>query len=200
MDSTLDVIIEETIRRKKRGRPKGVKNGDGSKPSWQPQKWKLIHEKIIGLHLLGSYTNIQISKELGCTSQLVTLIINSDEGKKRIEQAIGKFRTEFVSKIPERFNAMALQAMDNMEDILSDENVRKNNPIALWDRSAQVLQSVGKMNRPIDTSKGSNNIQNNFVIAPEQAKSFLKGLQLSEQYEAESNLPKLLPSNEIKAK
>lgn len=188
MESTLDIVIAEKLKRK-RGRPRGTKNGARNTEKWQPQKWKPEYEKILALDLLGTFTQKMIADTLGVTSAHVNQVLNCDEAISRKEKAIGKLRTEFTDKIPERLNAMALQSLDNMEYVLTSNDVREKNPIAIFDRSERVLQSIGKMARPIDTSKGNtNNIQNNFIIPPEQARTFLSGLKLVDQYKEQDSL------------
>lgn len=188
MDSTLDVVIAEKLKRK-RGRPKGTKNGKRETEKWQPQKWKPEYEKILALDLLGTFTQKMIADTLGVTSAHVNQVLNCDEAIARKEKAVGKLRTEFTDKIPERLNALALRSLDNMQYVLESDDIRENNPIAIFDRSERVLQSIGKMARPIDTSKGNvNNVQNNFIIPPEQARTFLSGLKLAEQYQEQDTL------------
>lgn len=180
-----------------RGRPR--KGKELNKEPWDPQKWKPKHDFIVALYLRG-LKNAEIAEKLNTSPEHVYLVLNSPKARKIIEEASSKFRRQYVDTIPDRLNALAERAVDNMSYVLFNPELREKSPLGVFDRSVQVLQAVGKITKtPLPGSTTINNTQINQVNIPQEAASkFLQGIKVSEQYAAERLLPAPQVDTEIK--
>jgi hypothetical protein len=176
-----------------RGRPKGSTAGVHTAPVWQPKQWKPIHDAIITLAAAGLKNKI-IANKLQLSEVFVGLIIRSPQGQNKLKEFTKLASDVIVEGQAEQLKRIQQAAIDNIEAALTDENIKKNSPLSLADRSIRVLAGVGLFkkdssddsHRQGNTTININNQQNNLHILTQQenAERIISGLDKLQEINA----------------
>lgn len=110
---------------------KSNKYGNGFSPetsesseSYEPKKLNARHREIIRLHALG-YKGTEIAHTVGCTPQLVYMVVNSPMGEAFLAE-IESARTDSVEDVRERLKEMSPLAAEVFLDIMNN-GVKEHN-------------------------------------------------------------------------
>ena len=155
------------------------KNARDPSTRWQPNKWKPEYETVVSLHARGK-TNLEIAQLTGYHPVQISNILNCDEGKAVARDYSNAIR----GQTSDRLERIGERAFTVIEEVLSNEELLENSPLALIDRSMAVLKGLGKL-VPSDTNGGTvnvnTNIQNNAILGNDALDTIINGLKKSEQ-------------------
>jgi hypothetical protein len=140
---------------KKKGRPKGTRNGEGRGVRWQPKEWKPVYETIVALHCMG-YKNKDISLKLKSdfavryTPMAISLILKTKQAVAIIELFKARVKTDTENKAKDRITALTERAMSNLESVIGNDKLLEDSPFAIFNASAKFLEGIGKLdgNKP----------------------------------------------------
>jgi hypothetical protein len=187
-----DVInnLEVPLPKRKRGRPKGSKNG-GNVRQWQPKEWRSEYERMIQMDVMG-YNQEVIATQIGYTKQQVNNVLNCEQGKVYRKFMIDLIRKQTTEEIPDRLTRLADKALGRIEQIFNKDEVFENAPLAALDKSVDILERLrilgGKNSGNNGAAPAGNvinvngNVTNNSVSMPvEQLHSFGGALARAEE-------------------
>ncbi len=100
-----------------RGRPPGVKNGEGTTPPVEIKKWTPKHQEVVDFHIMGKGRN-EISRLTGYTEQHVGNIINSSHGKQLIQEHLDRMKELMEHDIEHRMVKLAEQSVERLGETL----------------------------------------------------------------------------------
>lgn len=139
----------------KKGRPKGVRNGEGTKSPWSPKKWKPLYDTVVALHVAG-FKNVTIARDLQITTAAVGLILNSPEGQAKVMSLNLKKDKILSDKLTEKISAIQNNALKIVDKILSDDALVEAAPLKMFDRALRTLGSTGIVKQePVVTQASS---------------------------------------------
>lgn len=142
---------------------------------WVPKKWLPIYDQMVALHCVG-LSNKAIAERFDYSDQQVCNILGTEQAKI-IKGLVHKKMMAEIEDTGDRFKKIEAAALRNIERVISDESMLESKPLALFDRSVEILKGIGKL-------KGSDNptVQNNvFNIASEHAKTLADGITKSNE-------------------
>lgn len=154
------------------------KNARDPLTRWQPTKWKPEYETVVSLHARGK-TNLEIAELTGYHPVQISNILNCDEGKAVARDYSNAIRGQTSDRL-ERIGDLAFHVI---EEVLGDKELLENSPLALIDRSMNVLKGLGKL-VPSDIGTGNTvniNTQNNAILGNDALDTIINGLKKSEQ-------------------
>jgi hypothetical protein len=103
-------------KKKKRGRPKGVKNGEGK--SLVPIKeWTIKHDLVVNLHI-GMHSNEEIAQLTDLSAVRVSQILRDPQAKILIKEAQKKFRERLGERIEDGLISLAEKALENLRETI----------------------------------------------------------------------------------
>lgn len=116
------------------------------------KRWKPVHEQMVQLNVMG-YTAQQIrdfvvsagGREYSLTN--IYKVLNSLQAQavkaKILERIQGSMEQSSMSKI----HKIADRAIDNIEAVIGNEKLLEDNPLAVFDKSLQIVKGIGKLNK-----------------------------------------------------
>ena len=105
-------VSEET-----RGRPKGVKNGQGTSVVAPIKKWKPKHDLVVQLHI-ACYSNDEIATMTKFSSVRVGQILGDPKAKNMIRAAQERLREKLSKEIDEGLVAICAKAVQNIRETI----------------------------------------------------------------------------------
>lgn len=167
-----------------RGRPPGVKNGEG-KGLAPIKNWKSRHTTVIALSVLGE-SNEAIAEKTGYTPQRVSQILNDPKGLELREEMEQRFRENLTEDVASRLERLAVKAVDALEETLSANISAIHKAKPNQDRVAlKILEGQGHLRS--EGTPGSGGIQ----LPPEMAGAFLKAIERANRVQEINALPQL---------
>jgi hypothetical protein len=170
-------IKDRVVAYKKRGRPPGVKNGEGVTEKWEPKEWKPEYEFIVALSCMGLSRGVIVNKlkqdrGVEYSEQQISNILNCKQAAVVKQMLVNQTRKVAYDTIEDQLHGIASKATARIEEVFNDDKVRENNPISVASLGIKFLQGVGKLNGQNANSGGSasagggvtTNIQNNILI------------------------------------
>ena len=155
------------------------KNARDPSTRWQPTKWKPEYETVVSLHARGK-TNLEIAELTGYHPVQISNILNCDEGKAVARDYSNAIRGQTTDRL-ERIGDLAFTVI---ETVLGNEDLLETSPLALIDRSMNVLKGLGKL-IPSDANGNNNtvniNTQNNAILGNDALDSIINGIKKAEQ-------------------
>jgi hypothetical protein len=141
-----------------------------AKKRWQPKKWEPLYDQIVALSCTG-ISNKAIAERFGYTPQQISNILCSDQAKI-IKQLVTNFiRNQLEQDTGARLKRIEQRALENIETVITSEDVLAKHPLAMFDRCLVFLKGVGKL----EGEKSAVPTQNIFIGA-EAAKSLIDGM------------------------
>lgn len=171
---------EEDMTKLVRGRPKGSKNYARIR-IWQPVIWHAKYDDVIALHCEGM-TNIAIAEKLDYSVVQVSNILNTEEGKRKIQELRAIKAAAVEDSMQQRHKALAKTAFERMESVISSDEIFENNPFAVFDRSLQYLKATAKEGDLVTPEAEKNpknvniNVTNTFLVAVQKGLSRLENV------------------------
>lgn len=151
------------IRRK--GRPRGSRNGHRLTIGWNPKKWKPIHDSIIALAITG-IKNTEIAQQLNLNPVTISLVLNSSLGREKLG-ILQKLKQETIeTNTQERVTRLQEKALSRIERVMNSDEIFEAAPLKIFDRSLRVLQATGKA-KPTEVQPPVTNssvVNNNLIV------------------------------------
>jgi len=141
--------------KKGRGRPPGVKNGEGKKEKWNPKKLTSKHISILSMCLMNVPRDF-IADKYGVSVGLINQIYNSPKGQEYVALMTRQLEERIRETVLEKTEVSANRAIENIHTVLHDEAAIASKPIEMGNFSMKYLQGVGKMK----SDEGSGNRTN----------------------------------------
>lgn len=129
---------------KQRGRPKGIKNGEGTAPQWEPQVWKPIYETMVAL-AINNMNQLQIAETVKVHPVLVNRVLNCSKGKVRMTQLLMIKQKHTEHLLETKHAKMQDRAIEIMESVLNDNDLVERFPLQMFDRASRFVAG-GKPN------------------------------------------------------
>jgi hypothetical protein len=150
-----------------------VRKAPKLKPSkrWRPKKWIPIYDQMVAMHCVGE-SNKAIAERFDYTPQQVCNILGSEQAKIIKELVHRKVLSE-LEDTGDRLKKIELAAIKNIERVISDEGMLESKPLAIFDRSMDILKGIGKL-RGADTPVNQTNI---FNIPAEHSAALASGIE-----------------------
>ena len=100
-----------------RGRPRGVKNGEGK--ALEPIKnWKTKYEQIVALSMIPGWTNVRIAERFGMTPVRVSQILNDPHAKAIVRATNLKLREKIAEDIHGKLLELSKTSVDRISETL----------------------------------------------------------------------------------
>lgn len=116
-----DVDQEGQEKTRGRGRPPGVKNGEG-KPMAPIVKWTPRNDFIVHLHIT-MHSDEEIAERVGVTPQRVNQILNDPTAKGHIRDAQERLRAKLSQEVADGLAAICVKALDNIRTTIELEGL-----------------------------------------------------------------------------
>jgi hypothetical protein len=107
----------ENLTKKKRGRPKGVKNGQGNHALAPIQDWTPAHESVVQLHL-ANYDNSEIATTLGYTVGRVSQILQDPRAKIAKHKILQLMQSKMEESITSRLVQLADHSVTRLTETI----------------------------------------------------------------------------------
>jgi hypothetical protein len=114
-------MAEEIKKKRGRGRPLGVKNGEGKKKA-SIKKWSPKHDLIVQLHV-SLHSPEEISAMVGCSSGRVLQVLSDPKGKKLVQLAQGRLREKLSAEVEDGLVSICVKALDNIRETIELEGL-----------------------------------------------------------------------------
>lgn len=145
-----------------RGRPAGVKNGEGTGDKWVPKTWKPLYETIVTQHVLGVKSK-EIASQLNITPVLVSYILNSDKALERIKELTKQHNLAIAETKKEKIKEILESSVDNVHNVVAQGHASKVS-LALFEASLKALKAFDPNIKDDDEVKNNTTIINNTQI------------------------------------
>lgn len=165
------------------GKLVGVKRGARIKKRWNPKSWKPEYELIVAASATGM-SNVTLAEKFGFTKEHISNILNCEEAKKIQAQILGRLRQQSLEDVPTQLARARVLAAKRVLNVLENDTLATNSPMAIFDRSLQTLRFTQPGGDPesipgsvVNNTVINNNVQqNNFTLLTERAKNLHEGL------------------------
>lgn len=158
------------------------------KRKWQPKKWEPIYDEMVLMACMGRDQS-EIARRFGYTRDHVCVILNTKQALVTKRLFLDKLQQTIDATIAQRIEAIKDKALMRIAQTLNDDELYKQTPIQVFDRSVVILKGVGVLkDQPSGGSGG--NVSGNIFINADDAKGIREGL-------AVANEAKRLNSGEI---
>jgi hypothetical protein len=146
--------------------------------------WKPIHTNVVYLHLQGDDDDT-IREKTGFSSTAIWNILRTPEAEQIKNTVHAKVIADGLRTIPDKVASIQAIALENIASFIGNKEMAQKNPFSFFDRSVKALEVTSALQKrghieqdSQNSSQNPNqtNIQNNFIIAPEQSKQLLAGL------------------------
>jgi hypothetical protein len=139
---------------------------------WVPKKWKPKYENIVLFSASGK-SNGEIAAAIGYTEQQVSNILNTPQALETLRRICSNAGSKFQQDFGARIESLTDVSLRNVENVLKNDSLLKNVPLAMFDRSITFLKSAGKLT-------GERVVQNNMtniMIGADVQKALVTGLE-----------------------
>ncbi len=150
---------------------------------WEPKEWLPIYEAIVALSCTG-LSNEVVGARFGYGKQQVSNILNTPQGKKLKLLIAERIRNENSASVVDRVAAIQEKALQRVEAVMFDDDRAEKQPLAIFDRSMEILKSgLLKDKTPIAPDGNNTHIDKAVFInmKPEQIQQLDDGLRKADQ-------------------
>lgn len=146
-----------------------------TKPKWNPKQWHPVYEEVVLLDCLG-LSRKEIALEKGFTETHITSICQTPQAGMIREIFRRRMVKKYEQTVENRLETLAQRAMDRVEEVITDDDLAKKNPLGLFDRAITVLKSTNKI------KEAPSQVNNNTLIVSDEAMDKLtRGLDLADE-------------------
>jgi len=161
-----------------RGRPPGMKNGEGEYPLAPIKKWGFKHEQVVGLHLAG-WKHDDIGKKVGYTKTRVMQVLNDSQAKEIIRVAKLHLRKRMGEDIEDRLVLLSETSVGRLEETMDTTFIPGTKPKMHQDGLALgLLKGAGYMGKDDTSSEDPEG-----KITPKLAQALVTALDKSNEAE-----------------
>lgn len=151
------------------------------KNHWEPVEWHPFYEQIV-LELCAGAKNIELARKYGMTAQQICNINRTRQAKEVKDRVLAEIQSGYKTNINDRLAAIKEKAIKHIEDILDNEQLAIDKPLAVADRAIKLLEGTNVL-KPHPSTIVQNNTQTN-IIAPEVLEKFTAALESASEVKA----------------
>jgi hypothetical protein len=141
---------------------------------WEPKEWRAEYQIIVALSSMG-YSNekvVEISAEkynYEITKQHVSNILNTEKGKEELAKLTNSVVAKTRKTVEENLELMELLASERLVELLGNDKLNSDSPLAVADRAIKIMEGRGKFRRLFEGTNqaAQNQQQNNFFSLPQ---------------------------------
>lgn len=109
------------MNKRGRGRPKGIKNGEGTTVLAPIKDWTIQHDVVVDLSISGR-THVEVGLATGYTPTRVTQILQDPRAVARITEVREKLRKAFETSMENSLIGLSESAFKRIQECLMDES------------------------------------------------------------------------------
>lgn len=149
------------------------------KASFATRKWKPHYEPIVLMSCNGNYSQEQIGAAFNLDRRTINLVLQMPQAAIIRRRVLDTLHERIAATtIPERLERLALKAVENIEHVITDPDIRAKRPIDVYDRSKALLESQGHIKTP---ASGEINGKTVNIFSDKAAALMAEGMMLSDQ-------------------
>lgn len=126
--------------------------------------WEAWMTEMVILHMSGMSIP-ELRHKYDRTDKHLRNVLNTIEAKNIVREIQAQNLAREMEAAPAKIDALKLQALNTLGEMLGDEEMKKKSPFAFWDASRKTLETVSRLNSnasAIPASQNHQNIQQNF--------------------------------------
>lgn len=108
---------------------------------WQPRKWRVEYDRIVGMSVLG-LANTEIAEKVGFCKEYISVILNLPEAKILYNRLQQKLLEQQEAFIPNTLNYVAKKTAERLKQVIDNDDLFQKNPFAVIDRGMDVLKGL----------------------------------------------------------
>lgn len=143
------------------------------------KNWEAWMTEVVILHLSGMSIP-ELRHRFERTDTHLRNILNTEQAKNIVREIQSKTLAREMEDAPARISALKMKALNTMDEMLGDEEMKKKSPFAFWDASRKTLETVSRLDSTISTPSPQHhtnvqqNIQQNILNASPDVLSQLR--------------------------
>lgn len=156
------------------------------KEKWEPKEWRPEYQLIVILST-ANYTGDQIVEIMAekynysVTKQHVSNILNTDRAKEIKAEILGRVIEKTQKTVEENLELMEQLAASRLVEMLQRDDLMKDNPFSVADRSIKILEGRSRLKTASDRVPPNNQQNNFFNLPPEVLARINNGLNKAQQ-------------------
>jgi len=112
------------------------------KKRWNPKEWKPEYELVVALSCTGLAHTV-IAERFGYTPIHIGNIVNCEYGKALRQIILNKLRNDVTLATPNIIKDTQARALERIREVLDNDALALNSPLAIFDRSLKWLSTTG---------------------------------------------------------